>query len=189
MTKLSLDLDFTKSPEEVFAEIKKRAEQEYKKFHTKKKVDVFLSKLHEIVNEHTGLRLSNTNDLIKALTPHSTPALQNKLARTSPTGRRKTISMTKELFEQISKLLSAQNPNKAKIARQTGVSVVQVRKIASGGYDKKFGSKTRAKRPVNPAAQDVQTDLPIKAPVETPSEKEKPKEPPMTQQIKSPLDL
>ena len=188
MTKLSLDLDFTKSQEEVLAEIKKRAEQEYKKFHTKK-VDVFLSKLHEFVNEHTGLRLSNTNDLIKALAAHSTPALQNKLARTSPTGRRKTISMTKDLFEQISKLLNAKNPNKAKIARQTGVSVVQVRKIASGGYDKKFGSKSRAKRPVNPAAQDVQTDLPIKAPVETPSEKEKPKEPPMTQQIKSPLDF
>jgi len=118
------------------------AEREHKKIHTKKKVDVFLSKLHEIVNEHTGLRLSSTNHLIRALAPHSTPALQGKLARTSPTGRRKTISMTKELFEQISKLLNVKNPNKAKIARQTGVSVVQVRKIASGGYDKKFPMKT-----------------------------------------------
>lgn len=184
MTKLSIDLDFTKSPEEVFAEIKKRAEQEYKKFHTKKKVDVFLSTLHEIVNEHTGLRLSSTNDLIRALTPHSTPALQGKLARTSPTGRRKTISMNKELFEQISKLLNVKNPNKAKIARQTGVSVVQVRKIASGGYDKKFGSKSRASRPVHPPVQDVQSDLPIQPPV-----KEKTEERPITQHIKSPLDF
>jgi hypothetical protein len=189
MTKLSLDLDFTKSPEEVFAEIKKRTEQEYKKFHTKKKVDVFLSQLHEIVNEHTGLRLSGTNDLIRALTPHSTPALQDKLSRTSPTGRRKTISMTKELFEQISGLLNAKNSNKAKIARRTGVSVVQVRKIASGGYDKKYGTKVRSNRPAEPPSQDVQTDLLIKAPVETPTEEEKPEEPPMHQQIKSPLDL
>ena len=92
--------------------------------------------------------------------------------------------MNKELFEQISKLLNVKNPNKAKIARQTGVSVVQVRKIASGGYDKKFGSKSRASRPVDPPVQDVQSDLPIQPPV-----KEKTEERPITQHIKSPLDF
>ena len=53
--------------------------------------------------------------------------------------------MNKELFEQIADLLSKPNPNKAEIARKTGVSVVQVRKVAFGGYDKKYGRKSSVK--------------------------------------------
>ena len=50
--------------------------------------------------------------------------------------------MNKEIFDEIKDLLAQPNPNKAAIARQTGVSVVQVRKVATGGYDNKFGGES-----------------------------------------------
>ena len=48
--------------------------------------------------------------------------------------------MSKEIYQKIKTLLSEPNPNKAAIAREVGVSVVQVRKVAVGGYEKKFGT-------------------------------------------------
>ena len=48
--------------------------------------------------------------------------------------------MNKEIYDEIQTLLAKPNPNKAAIARETGVSVVQVRKVAEGGYDSKFGA-------------------------------------------------
>ena len=74
----------------------------------------------------------------------STPlqACVTRFLNTSPSGRRKTISMSKEIFQQIKSLLAEPNPNKAAIARETGVSVVQVRKVADGGYDGKFGDSS-----------------------------------------------
>ena len=47
-----------------------------------------------------------------------------------------------EIYQKIKTLLSEPNPNKAAIAREVGVSVVQVRKVAVGGYEKKFGAST-----------------------------------------------
>ena len=48
-------------------------------------------------------------------------------------------------------MLAEPNPNKAAISRETGVSVVQVRKVATGGYDQKYGSgasKTESPAPL-----------------------------------------
>ena len=47
--------------------------------------------------------------------------------------------MDQEIFQEIKSKLAQPNPNKAAIARETGVSVVQVRKVATGGFDSKFG--------------------------------------------------
>jgi hypothetical protein len=51
--------------------------------------------------------------------------------------------MNKNVYDEVKKLLSEPNPNKAAIARQTGVSVVQVRKVADGGFDEKFGDSAK----------------------------------------------
>ena len=60
--------------------------------------------------------------------------------------------MDKETYDRIQTLLAKPNPNKAGIARETGVSVVQVRKVADGGYDKKFGGvMTVGKAPAIPS--------------------------------------
>ena len=48
--------------------------------------------------------------------------------------------MNQETFDKIKEMLAEPNPNKAAISRETGVSVVQVRKVATGGYDQKYGS-------------------------------------------------
>ena len=60
--------------------------------------------------------------------------------------------MSKDAYDEIKKLLAQPNPNKAAIARQTGVSVVQVRKVADGGFDKKFGgdASSTPKKPIAP---------------------------------------
>jgi hypothetical protein len=50
--------------------------------------------------------------------------------------------MTKEIYLEVKKLLSESNPNKAAIARKTGISVVQVRKVAEGGFDSKFDNSS-----------------------------------------------
>ena len=147
MTKLTFDIDFNKDPEEILREIQERAKEEVAKRESKEKSKIYLSNLHKQVNEDLGTNYASINDLIKALTACATPKGRTKIAQTSPSGRRVTISMDKQLFDEIKDLLSKPNPNKAAIARQTGVSVVQVRKVAKGGYDNKFGEGSTCTQP------------------------------------------
>ncbi|MEC8421232.1 MAG: hypothetical protein VXZ32_08925 [Verrucomicrobiota bacterium] len=142
MTKISFDVDFNQDPQKILEEIQKRAEAEVAKRESKEKESSYLSKLHEVVNKEIGTDFKNINALIRALTKYATPGVRDKILQTSPSGRRKTISMSKEIFQQIKSLLAEPNPNKAAIARETGVSVVQVRKVADGGYDGKFGDSS-----------------------------------------------
>ena len=139
MTKISFDVDFSKDPELILKEIQERAKAEVEKRESKERNAAYLSKLHETVNEKIGTEFKSVSDLIRALTPFAAPSLREKLAGTTVSGRRKTISMNKNVYDEVKKLLSEPNPNKAAIARQTGVSVVQVRKVADGGFDEKFG--------------------------------------------------
>ncbi|MDC0369110.1 hypothetical protein OAN13_05375 [Opitutales bacterium] len=145
MTKLTFDVDFTKDPEEILQEIQERAKAEVAKRESKIKSAAFLSNLHEKVNQEIGTDFKTVNDLIRALTAYANPKLRDKLSSTSPSGRRVTISMSKELFEEIKSKLSQPNSNKAAIARETGASVVQVRKVANGGFDAKFASSKNVK--------------------------------------------
>ena len=141
MTKISFDVDFSKDPEKILQEIQERAKAEVEKRENKERNSAFLSKLHETVNEKIGTDYKSVSDLIKALTPFAAPSLREKLTGTTASGRRKTVSMNKEIYDEVKKSLSEPNPNKAAIARKSGISVVQVRKIADGGYDKKFGGE------------------------------------------------
>ena len=161
MTKLTFDVDFNKDPEEILKEIQERAKAEVAKRESKIKYASFLSKLHEKVNEEIGTEFKSINDLIRALTQFANPKLKEKIS-SSETGRRVTISMTGELFQEIKSKLSLPNPNKAAIARETGASVVQVRKVASGGYDKKFvGEKSsNSSNSLSQAASHPKADLP-----------------------------
>jgi hypothetical protein len=140
MTKISFDVDFSKDPEKILQEIQERAKAEVEKRESKERNAAYLSKLHEKVNEKIGTEYKSVSDLIRALTPFAAPSLRDKLSGTTASGRRKTISMNKDVYDEVKKLLSEPNPNKAAIARQTGISVVQVRKVADGGFDEKFGS-------------------------------------------------
>ena len=144
MTKISFGVDFSEDPEKILKQIQDRAKAEVEKRENKDKVSGYLSKLHEKVNEDIGTGYKSSTDLIKALTPFASPALKDKLSSTSATGRRKTVTMNKATFDKIKELLAEPNPNKAAIGRETGVSVVQVRKVASGGYDEKFAGDAEA---------------------------------------------
>ena len=148
MTKISFDVDFSQDPEKILKEIQKRAEAEVAKRESKEKESSYLSKLHEVVNKEIGSDFKNINGLIRALTKYATPSVRDKMLTTSSSGRRKTVSMDKSIYDQIRSLLAQPNCNKAAIARESGVSVVQVRKVADGGYDKKFaGLVTSGKLP------------------------------------------
>jgi len=140
MTKLTFDIDFNKDPEEILREIQERAKAEVAKLESKEKNKLYLSNLHKRVNEDIGTKFASINDLIRALSSHANPKSRSSAPTQSPTGRRVTVSMDQEIFQEIKSKLAQPNPNKAAIARETGVSVVQVRKVAKGGYDKKFGS-------------------------------------------------
>jgi len=143
MTKLTFDVDFNKDPEEILREIQERAKAEVAKRESKIKSAAFLSKLHEKVNQEIGTDYKTVNDLIRALTPYANPKLRDKISSTSPTGRRVTVSMSRELYEEIKSKLAQPNSNKAAIARETGASVVQVRKVANGGFDEKFSASKK----------------------------------------------
>ena len=159
MTKISFDVDFNQDPEKILKEIQKRAEAEVAKRESKEKESAYLSNLHEVVNKEIGTDYKNINALIRALTKYATPSVRDKILTTSPSGRRKTISMNKEIYDQIQSLLSKPNPNKAAIARETGASVVQVRKVAEGGFDKKYGGLTTSgKAPPIPKPAPVKED-------------------------------
>ncbi|MDC0157082.1 hypothetical protein OAK38_04915 [Verrucomicrobia bacterium] len=154
MTKISFDVDFSEDPEKILQQIQDRAKAEVEKRESKERVSGYLSKLHEKVNEDINTDYKSATDLIKALTPFASPALKDKLSSTSPSGRRKTVSMNKDVFDEIKKLLAEPNPNKAAIGRETGVSVVQVRKVADGGYDEKFGGEAPSTPTEKPADKD-----------------------------------
>ena len=200
MSKITLKIDSSLSYEEALEEFEKIYMQELEHNKERKKIDSFLSNLHELVNSQLNTKFGSTNSLIQALIPYSSPAFQEKISK-SQSGRRKTISMNKETFLSIKKLLSKPQPNKAAIAREVGVSVVQVRKVATGGYDKKFGasidttskfstadilnkndSPLSAKNPIKPVFGNTLNDVPTK-----PSRNLT--RPPMKLPVQSPLDL
>ena len=138
MTKISFDLDFSKDSETLLKEIQDKAKSEVEKRETKERANSYLSELHQKVNEEIGTSYKSATDLIRALSEHASPLMRDRISGSSPTGRRKTVSMTKELYRRIKDELDKPSPNKAAIARETGVSVVQVRKVAAGGFEGKF---------------------------------------------------
>jgi hypothetical protein len=147
MTKLSFDVDLNQDPDKILDDIKKRAAAELAKHENKVKENEFLSNLHHYVNKEIGTNFSSISSLLRELSKFASNTFKEKVFSVSSSGRRKTISMNKEIFKQIKSLLSQPNPNKAAIARKTGVSVVQVRKVASGGYDKKFDETLNTQSP------------------------------------------
>ena len=170
MTKLTFDIDFNKDPEEILREIQERAKEEVAKRESKEKTKIYLSNLHKRVNEDLGTKYASINDLIRALSSYANPKSRSKTQATSPSGRRITISMNKEIFDEIKDLLAQPNPNKAAIARQTGVSVVQVRKVATGGYDKKFeGESSLDKSSISPAPKPTSDSVSLQEKPASPS--------------------
>jgi hypothetical protein len=164
MTKISFDIDFSQDPEQILKEIQERAKAEVEKRESKERNSAYLSDLHETVNEKIGTDFKSVSDLIRALTPFAAPAFREKLSATTASGRRKTISMSKDIYDEIKKLLSEHNPNKAAVARQTGVSVVQVRKVADGGFDSKYGKSTSgvsSEKPETPSLPKFSTPSPL----------------------------
>lgn len=106
--------------------------------------------------------------------------------------------MSEEIYQKIKTLLSEPNPNKAAIAREVGVSVVRVRKVAVGGYEKKFGrsnssvskleKNNKDKKPL--LSTEGQSTLPLQNAKESISKTSSSvTRPPMKTAIKSPLDL
>ena len=140
MSKITFNIDHAQSYSEALEEFEKIYKNELDKNEKRQKKDSFLSNLHKLVNSKLNTNFKSTNCLIQALSPFASSSFREKLSKTTSSGRRKTISMNKEIFFSIKKLLSKASPNKAAIAREVGVSVVQVRKVATGGYDKKYGS-------------------------------------------------
>ncbi len=199
-SKVTFSVDLDKDPDLIFEEIKLWIERELKKKGSDDKSSAFLSKLHEISNEHIKTSFKTTNDLIRALAEFASPKMRDRIFDSSPTGRRKTISMSQELYDQIQSLLSKPKSNKADIARKTGVSVVQVRKVAFGGYDERYGKpkySTSVLTSVEKEGFSGQADLPLPQ-VESPRAPESQPDqdisrtvtrPPMRPVIKSPLDL
>jgi hypothetical protein len=138
MTKISFDLDFNKDSETLLREIQDQAKAEVEKREGKERSKAYLSNLHETVNEKIGTTYNSVTELVRALAEHSSPAMRERISGSTVAGRRKTISMDRDLYVQIKEALSKPSPNKAAIARESNVSVVQVRKVAEGGYDEKF---------------------------------------------------
>lgn len=140
MTKISFDLDFNKDSETLLREIQDQAKAEVEKREGKERAKAYLSNLHESVNEKIGTSYNSVTELVRALAEHASPAMRERISGSTVIagGRRKTISMNRELYEQIKEALAKPSPNKAAIARDSNVSVVQVRKVAEGGYDEKF---------------------------------------------------
>ena len=142
MTKISFDLDFNKDSETLLKEIQDQAKAEVEKREGKERAKAYLSNLHETVNDKIGTTYGSVTELIRALAEHSSPAMRERISGSTAGGRRKTVSMNQDLYEQIKEALAKPSPNKAAISRETNVSVVQVRKVAEGGYDEKFGGSS-----------------------------------------------
>jgi hypothetical protein len=202
MSKMTLKLDLNDDYDKALEEFEKIFKLEQKKNKERKKLESFLGNLHKLVNSQLNTNFKNTNSLIQALTPYASPSFKEKLAK-SATGRRKTISMNKEIYFSIKDLLKSTSPNKAAIAREVGVSVVQVRKVAAGGYDTKYGTidspvGSAIKTTVNPGTANrseinkAPGSRPL-APTKGDGPMQKPNQqitrPPMRLPAKSPLDL
>jgi hypothetical protein len=140
MTKISFDLDFSKDSETLLKEIQDQAKAEVEKREGKERAKAYLSGLHKTVNDKIDTSFNSVTELIRALAEHASPSMQERISGSTATAgvRRKTVSMSRELYEKIKESLAKSSPNKAKIARESNVSVVQVRKVAEGGYDEKF---------------------------------------------------
>jgi hypothetical protein len=158
MTKISFDLDFNKDSETLLKEIQDQAKAEVEKREGKERTKAYLSTLHQAVNEKVGTSFSSVTELVRALSDHVTPAMRERISGSTviPAGRRKTVSMDRALYEQIKEALAKPSPNKAAIARKTNVSVVQVRKVAEGGYDDKFGASSAE----SPSSDSKSVELP-----------------------------
>ena len=143
MTKISFDVDFSKDSETLLKEIQDRAKTEVEKRENKERAKAYLSNLHETVNQKIGTSYKNPTDLIRALAEHASPGMRERISGSTSIGRRKTVSMTKDIFAKIKEGLAQSAPNKAAIARETGVSVVQVRKVATGGFDERFDDESK----------------------------------------------
>ncbi len=165
MTKISIDVDFNKDPESILEEIRQKAKSEVERREKKERVAAHLEKLHEKVNDEIGTSFKNANDLIRALAAYSTPVLRERIIGVTSTGRRKTITMTPTLLEQIKGDLKDGNKTKAQIARDSGVSPSQVTKVQQGGYDSKFssGDSTEEESEAEPEStgSSDQEELPI----------------------------
>lgn len=197
MSKITLKIDTSLSYEKALQEFEKIYNEELQKNEKKEKLDSFLGNLYKLANSQLNTNFSNTNALIQALIPYTTSTFKEKLNASSAT-RRKTISMSKEIYQKIKTLLSEPNPNKAAIAREVGVSVVQVRKVAVGGYEKKFGTSNSSVSKVEKNNKDKkpllstesQSTLPLQNAKESISKTSNSvSRPPMKTAIKSPLDL
>jgi hypothetical protein len=166
MTKISFDLDFNKDSETLLREIQDQAKAEVEKREGKERAKAHLSNLHETVNDKIGTTYGSVTELVRALSEYSSPAMRERISGSRVGGRRKTISMNRELYEQIKEALAKPSPNKAAIARGANVSVVQVRKVANGGYDEKFegtsvGSVASDSKPVSLLTELTPVTLPV----------------------------
>ena len=99
MTKISFDVDFNQDPEKILKEIQERAEAEVAKRESKEKESSYLSKLHEVVNKEIGTDFKSINALIRALSKYGSPSVRDKMNSATLSGRRKTISMSQEIYE------------------------------------------------------------------------------------------
>ena len=139
MTKISIDVDFNKDPEAILRDIQEKAKSEVAKREKKELITAHLEKLHLKVNEAIGTSYGNANDLIRALAHYATPSLRDQILGVTSSGRRKTITMTQEIYEGVKAGLEQGDLSKTQLARNLGVSTAQVRKVEKGGYDQKFG--------------------------------------------------
>ncbi|MBL63246.1 MAG: hypothetical protein CMI30_07520 [Opitutae bacterium] len=139
MTKISIDVDFNKDPEAILRDIQEKAKSEVAKREKKELITAHLETLHLKVNEAIGTSYGNANDLIRALAHCATPTLRDRILGVTSSGRRKTITMTQELYDGVKAGLKQGNLSKAQLARNLGVSTAQVRKVEKGGFDQKFG--------------------------------------------------
>ena len=69
----------------------------------------FLSKLHEKVNEEIGTDYKSINDLIRALTQFANPKLKEKSVLPHLREGVLTVSMSRELFDEIKSKLAEPN--------------------------------------------------------------------------------
>ena len=113
MTKISFDVDFSQDPEKIFRKYKKELKPKWRSVKQKTRKQLTCPNCMEVVNKEIGSDYKNINALIRALTKYASPSVRDKIENTSPTGRRKTVSMDKETYDRIQTLLAKPNPNKA----------------------------------------------------------------------------
>jgi len=158
MTKISIDVDFNKDPEVILREIQEKAKSEVQRREKKERAAAHLEILHNKVNEDVGTSYNNVNELIRALALYATPSLRGRILGTTTSGRRKTVTMSEELYGKIKASLAESENTKAEIAREHGVSPTQVTKVERGGYDAKYGGKMIPESPSSPEVSEEAVD-------------------------------